>query len=552
MAKIIDGDNLVVTGASFTGEISGTTLTVTAVTSGYIDVGAVIAGTSVTAGTEIVSIDSVDNEGIGTYTVDTSQTVSSEAMTSTGNLAIDTTARTFTLTVQGALTSAYEGVTLQALYSKFIKLWETSFYNQFPFPMYAIDAKSGQFQFGFDGSRFSTWGPTNTDSEATRNMLRDGGWEELKADSTGIALDGTNSTGQTARIYVGVVSLGNIASAGTQAYYQRTSTEAAQNFSFPDEINSAVQVKGDATVDAATTTFDNRSFFKAFVREEAFTYRTSTLADTGETGTGAYKISVLLSNSADTNIVETDTNIASADPQYDIYDGITIDFFSAGQQKDIDGTTYPFSIVVDGNGATLQQIYTKVQYLLRQDADINTAGTAGVVNGLITDELMRFVGADLICAEGVFVENVQSAEKNNIFFTDDNGTARQFIFFANLTLNFNSFLQSGSTGYFAVYIEDSTSGGDDYGTASAILLQDKTPSDIQGVINAASVTFEIDFDDNTQGGRVDADDLSAPIGIVVVAGNPGSAKPVVARSTVTRSKTNSVTLTAEQDRAYVA
>jgi len=44
MAKIIDGDDLSVGGASFTGEISGTTLTVTAVTSGFIDVNAVIPG----------------------------------------------------------------------------------------------------------------------------------------------------------------------------------------------------------------------------------------------------------------------------------------------------------------------------------------------------------------------------------------------------------------------------------------------------------------------------------------------------------------------------
>lgn len=102
------------------------------------------------------------------------------------NITIDTTARTFTLvaSADGSTTNgliAKDGVTIQALYSKFIKLWETSTYNQFPFPMYAIDAKSGQYQFGFDGSRYSDWAPAN---DTTRNMLRDGGWDEYKAGGT--------------------------------------------------------------------------------------------------------------------------------------------------------------------------------------------------------------------------------------------------------------------------------------------------------------------------------------------------------------------------------
>jgi len=465
-----------------------------------------------------------------------------------GNLWIDTTARTIELAPFGTTPSTeYEGVTLQALYSKLISLWETSTYNQFPFPMYAIDAKSGQFQFGFDGSRYNRWKPVD---DTTRNMLRDGGWEEQWADAP-LDLDGTNSAGSLGRTYVGINSLGVITSTPTTAYYQRTSTEAAQNFAFPDEVNSPVQVVGNATVDATTTTFDNRSFFKAFVREEGYTYRTSTLADTGETATGAYKVSVLLSNTADTNITATDAEITGGGDAA-IYAGVTIDFFSAGQTRDVDGN-YLFKIIVKNTAnASLKQIYTKVQYLLRQDADINGGGDAGTVNGLITDELMSFVGSDLICNQSVYIENVAAAEKNNVFFTDDGGTSRAYIYYAALRLNFNSFLQSGGTGYYTVYVDDSTTGGDDYGTSTAIILQDKTPANMTGTISAAFIDYEIDFDNNTQGGRVDADENSANIDIVVVAGNKGVAKPVVARTTISRSKTNSVTLTAEQDRAYIA
>jgi hypothetical protein len=60
--------------AEFTGTISGTTLTVSAVTSGTIKVDQVISGTGVTAGTTIVAYGS-GTGGAGTYTIDTSQTV---------------------------------------------------------------------------------------------------------------------------------------------------------------------------------------------------------------------------------------------------------------------------------------------------------------------------------------------------------------------------------------------------------------------------------------------------------------------------------------------
>jgi len=65
--------------AVFTGSISGTTLTVTAVSAGYIGAGATITGSGVTSGTTISSVISASG-GVGTYTVSSSQTVSSTLM----------------------------------------------------------------------------------------------------------------------------------------------------------------------------------------------------------------------------------------------------------------------------------------------------------------------------------------------------------------------------------------------------------------------------------------------------------------------------------------
>jgi hypothetical protein len=67
--------------ATFTGSISSTTLTVTAVASGTLAVGQLISGTGVTSGTTITGL-GTGSGSTGTYTVSTSQTVASTTITS--------------------------------------------------------------------------------------------------------------------------------------------------------------------------------------------------------------------------------------------------------------------------------------------------------------------------------------------------------------------------------------------------------------------------------------------------------------------------------------
>jgi hypothetical protein len=66
----------------FTGSISGTTLTVTAVTSGNIGIGSIISGTGITSGTTITGL-GTGTGSTGTYIVSVSQTVASTTITGT-------------------------------------------------------------------------------------------------------------------------------------------------------------------------------------------------------------------------------------------------------------------------------------------------------------------------------------------------------------------------------------------------------------------------------------------------------------------------------------
>jgi len=309
-------------------------------------------------------------------------------------LSIDETLKTFTLNVAGNLI-AKDGVTLQALYSKFVDLWATVTYQDSPFPMYAIDALSGQFQFGTDGASFSGWKPSN---DATRQMLRDGGWSEF------------TSSGVLARQYVGIVGLGSV-SLGSQLYYQKVSGAAATNFTFTDQCNEGIQIYGDIAADATTTTFDSRVYFKAYVRESNKKFKDSVLADTGKTATGANIVNMLLSNEDDLKTYSAGSPILDAAMAGAPYSGITVAYYTLDQQRLIAGTNRNFKIIVDGNGATLEQIYTKIQYLLRQDADINVGGTAGIKTGKIQSSLLNFVGDTLVTSTSVFIDNIQAADR---------------------------------------------------------------------------------------------------------------------------------------------
>jgi hypothetical protein len=82
-ANAPDGVNYssTVVGGSFTGSITGTTMTVTAVASGKIRPGHAITGTGVALGTTVVSQVSGTTNGVGDYILSVSQNVTSRALT---------------------------------------------------------------------------------------------------------------------------------------------------------------------------------------------------------------------------------------------------------------------------------------------------------------------------------------------------------------------------------------------------------------------------------------------------------------------------------------
>jgi len=444
---------------------------------------------------------------------------------------IDEPNRIITLNEAGDLV-AKDGVSWQALYSFFVDLWATPTYQDSPFPFYAIDALSGQYQVGTDGSTYSGWKFSDTDSNATRNMLRDGGWSEFSA--AGVLL----------QQFTGFIGLGSITPASTvQPYYHLGPTDAPTNFPFTDQFNVGVQVFGDAT----HGNFDKRTYAKTFVREYGKKFKSSVLADTGATGTGANKQNFLISNEDDLKI---QTLLGSVQATGDAamsgapYNGITVAYYTANQTRIIAGVPRNFKIIITGNGGTLEQIYAKVQYLLRQNSDINTGGTAGVKTGKIQDDLLKFVGDTLVTSQSVYIDGVSNADSNRVEFYDDSNTLRTNPYTAAGTMNFNSVLVGAGSSYRLMYTAPGGA-GNDYGESGAITVNNAAGVPITGTISSSSIAFDFDYDNDALGGPAGTDKAVTLIGI-----RPGSGKFAVSTGTLSRSKGISLSLVAETDRVY--
>jgi hypothetical protein len=541
-------------------------------------------------------------------------------------LTVDTATRIITLNVAGNLV-AKDGVTWQALYSKMVQLWESATYNAYPFPFYCVDALSGQFNIGFDGTRYNTWTFGGTLSTGSRLYLRDGGWNEYTATTPGA--DGTAAAGTINATFAGVVTLGDV-SAGAQLYYQKISAGTAIDFTYSDEANLGVQVYGDATHGSLA----NANYLQGFCRVYGKKYSSSVLADTGKSACGAYLINLLLANSDDLDATGVYADIITS--PIAPYTTMRINYFASAFIKDIDGagvagSVNHYGIVVDvgthsgvdgvSNGttsfttaaagitganftggtlvvhsgagagiytisgtpaagtvtligtvpaasgasftirpavaptATLRQIYSFVQAKLLQATSINSQATS--VIGKTASLLMNWT-AKLVCGvyaptnpagggTGVAVEGVTDAEINTIQFYDNTAALREYPYASAGVLNFSSNLVGG---WYVLYYSDLTS-TNDWGTATAVVVRDKSNANISGTISTAQVAFNYDYTNQTESGKRTGGTDTA---VTLVAGKSGSAKPVVVATTagggLTASKSISITATAETDRAY--
>ena len=424
-------------------------------------------------------------------------------------VAINPTGKVIALYEAGNLSS--DGVTLQALYSFLKEQWRIDdTLIKYEFPIEAITPEQFEFINGWDLSGVDT-----------KNLVRDGGWALKDLDNL------------VSEEYMNLVTLGSFTDATDKAYYQQTSSGAPTDIVLAGPVNQAIQIYDSGS-------FNYRSYFKIYLRESGKTYDSYDLLKQQNISSLTYKKYALpLSNSTDLNISAYDSFIATGDP----YTGINVVYFDTPVQRTIGTGTFEFDIIVSGFDADKAEIYEKIQWLLRQNDNINSGDTQ--VTGKITDVLMNFVGDTLNTTSGVYIDNFQADDINSLTFIDVSGVTRTYPFTSAGSLLFNTNLQNDPSAKYWMYFTSVPDGN--FGDSDAIIVQDADSLPITGLIGGSpSVSFTFNYDSNTQGSRTAATDAD----VTVVGIGLTGAQYVVTTSTIARSVANSISVISVLERNY--
>jgi hypothetical protein len=443
----------------------------------------------------------------------------------------NTTGRTITLIAAGNL-DAEDGVTFQALYSFAKEEWRTDAnLIKFPFPFIAITGEQFEVINGWDLA-----------SGVTKNYIKDGGW--ALRDTSGVVQEE----------YMNITTLGSFNnSAVDKAYYLQVSGGTPVDIVNTGEVNQAIKIYGGTSYG----NFNYRNYFKIYLREQGKVYGIYDLITEQNITSLTYrKYALPLVNSSDLKIdasdieIDSDSNgIADQAP----YSGMSITYYTSGQTRTIGASGYTFSIIINGNNGTAEQIYEFVQWSLRQTVDIDAG--AGVVRGDTAEELLQFIGdtlrTKLTSSGGVFIDNFQPSDTNRLEFTDNGGVIRTFPFVAAGSLIFNDNLQNDASAKYFVFFTNDDAGdntGRDFGTANAILIKDNSDVDITGDVSSQPfIGFDYDYDNNVQRGAT-SEGTNAPF--TAIALGLSTAQYVVTTGTITRSTSNVINFVAALERNY--
>lgn len=437
-----------------------------------------------------------------------------------------------------------DGVSLQALYSFIKEEWkEDDNLVRFAFPILSITTEQFEFINGWNLSG------SLADISASQYLVRDGGWAVVASD------------GNNAEEWMNLTTLGQFQSATDNAYYYQTGSSGA----FPDTIfagpvNQGIRIYASASADEAN--FNNRSFFKIYLREQAKTYGYYDLLSEQNLDALTYKKFALpLTNATDLNISQSDAGVIANTVQQ----GMSISYFTESFSRTIGAETPNFRVLIDGNSGTKQQIYEWVQLQLRSGSgyDIDAGENFTNVTGSVAEELLEFVGDTLktkfqsavggnsAISGGVYIDNFLAIDTNTITFVDDLDAEKTFPFVAAGTILFNTNLQNDSAAIYKLFFTNDDAGdntGRDFGTQNALIINSNTGAPITGSVStSASRAFDYDYDGNIQRG---SDSSGSDIPFTGVALGLGTAQYVVTTGTWTRSTANAVNFVAALERNY--
>lgn len=452
------------------------------------------------------------------------------------NVFIDTSALTIKLNPGIGGLDARDGVVGKAVYSFIKEEWKndpnTKNLAAFDFPFQPITDEFYELINGW------TW--ANTTTEQT---IRRAGWLVR------------NVSGGVTEHWAGTAILS--AELDDQIYYDLS--VGAIDYTFAGNTAESIQVISDPNGDGNYSDgYDRSGNVTVYNREQGQLFSSSSSLGIGESSLLAPKLfSFALPTGVDLNISVLDTGIDSnGDGTADVapYSGMSIEFFTSPQTRDIGGSNKDFGIIIDGNNGSKKEIYEYVQWALRQDNDQDSG--SGSLIGNVMPELLEFVGSTLktVSAEnyqgggtGVYIDNFNALDTNDIAFADNNGDEVTFPFVAAGKLLFNPNLVNDPEAVYRVYFTDGVDAGLEFGESGAILVEEDGGIAISGDVNGlAEIDFTFDYDGNTQGNRTPGTDAN----VTAIAIGLPTGQYVKTTATISRSNANTISFVSSVERQY--
>ncbi len=330
------------------------------------------------------------------------------------------------------------------------------------------------------------------------------------------------------------VSLGPVA-AGTdpsELYFVQSSATDAATTTFAhlhtDDtfgVNELVQLYSDTNGDG-TPDYDYRAYSKLFLRRAAYTYDEATNDEIGYPLMTYKKYNFPLTHAPDAGVTVDDATLAT-------YTGMSLTWYAAAQSRSL-GANGPYNAHVIGgaNSHTYAEMYSWVQYQLRQNSDIDAG--AGNRIGKVAPALVKMEDAKLKTiyqpgVGGVFIDNIAASSYNDVAYVDDTQTYRTYPYTAAVTFEFDEYLQADA-GVAKFWIYDAAT----YPGAGAALLLDASVNPMTGTISGPTADFSYTG--------------PTPKNWIGIAAGDDDAKIAVASGTIEASTSNKGVFVAGQER----
>jgi hypothetical protein len=425
-------------------------------------------------------------------------------------------------TIQFVATSGLDfvdGVAQIALTSELQTLWDSGDYDSYPFPYTERrpDAETIELVDGWD-----------LHDEDTINALRDGAVIVRNGESNALE-----------REYMNVNSPAFYAGTG-QARFWQTAGGTIADFVTQGYINQLVLIRD------VPNSIDRRSYFVAKLAEPGRTVVYYNLfieqPDTGSLTAKKYtlfmndQLDLVLAN-ADGSVKVSDATISSSAP----YTSITYTRHSPVAARTIESNSYDFDAIIARTGATKEEVHTKLNWLVRQQATDIDAGSGTLLGGH-SPAISTFIGTSDVTYRG-YTDGLPASERNDSTFIDSIGVGRKFARVAAFTLQFLVAPYLTGTAKFAVYLASV------FNTDGITSILDSAGAAIEGTITGdTSLSFAVAFETFNQFNHP----ANTAIPIIVTLSAPGQLLPQEYAFVINNNTTQIFQLRGQETTAFRA